>query len=167
MPHTQMSAMDAICSTKALVERAASWGHKAIAITDHGIVQAFPEAMEAAQKHKIKVIYGVEGYLVNDINPIIKNANKLPLTQTFIVFDIETTGFSNINDKVTEIGAVKIENFAVVDRFSALINPQRDIPYKIQELTGITNEMVKDERTIEDVLPRIFRFRWGFCFGCT
>ena len=156
--HTQMSAMDAICSTKALVERAASWGHKAIAITDHGIVQAFPEAMEAAQKHKIKVIYGVEGYLVNDINPIIKNANSLTLDQCFIVFDIETTGFSNTNDKITEIGAVKIVNNVVIDKFSMLVNPEKEIPYKIQELTGITNEMVKNELTIDKVLPQFLDF---------
>ena len=116
--HTQMSSMDAVCSTKKLVERAAKWGHPAIAITDHGVVQAFPEAMDAAKKHGIKVIYGVEGYLVEDELPIIKDPNDKDLSQSFIVFDIETTGFSNTNDKITEIGAVKIENFKVVDRFS-------------------------------------------------
>ncbi|MGL5750463.1 MAG: PHP domain-containing protein, partial [Paraclostridium sp.] len=119
--HTQMSSMDAICSTKALIERAAKWGHPAIAITDHGVVQAFPEAMGAAKKHGIKVIYGVEGYLVEDEVPIIKDANDKPLSQSFVVFDIETTGFSSTNDKITEIGAIKIENYKVVDRFSELI----------------------------------------------
>ena len=156
--HTQMSSMDAICSAKSLIERAAKWGHSAIAITDHGVVQAFPEAMGAAKKNGIKVIYGVEGYLVEDEVPIIKDANDKPLSQSFVVFDIETTGFSSTNDKITEIGAVKIENYKVVDRFSELINPEADISYKIQELTGITNDMVKDKPTIEEVLPRFLEF---------
>ena len=156
--HTQMSSMDAICSTKKLVERAAKWGHPAIAITDHGVVQAFPEAMDAAKKYGIKVIYGVEGYLVEDELPIIKDPNDNDLSQSFIVFDIETTGFSNTNDKITEIGAVKIENFKVVDRFSELINPEADISYKIQELTGITNDMVADKPTIEEILPKFLEF---------
>ncbi|SCI99347.1 DNA polymerase III polC-type [uncultured Clostridium sp.] len=156
--HTQMSSMDAVCSTKKLVERAAKWGHPAIAITDHGVVQAFPEAMDAAKKHGIKVIYGVEGYLVEDELPIIKDPNDKDLSQSFIVFDIETTGFSNTNDKITEIGAVKIENFKVVDRFSELINPEADISYKIQELTGITNDMVADKPTIEEILPKFLEF---------
>lgn len=156
--HTQMSSMDAICPTKKLVERAAKWGHKAIAITDHGVVQAFPEAMGAGKSNNIKILYGVEGYLVEDSAEIIEDANEKPLSQSFIVFDIETTGFSNTNDKITEIGAVKIEDFKVVDKFSELINPQRDISYKIQELTGITNDMVKDKPTIEEVLPKFLEF---------
>ena len=156
--HTQMSSMDAVCPTKKLVERAAKWGHKAIAITDHGVVQAFPDAMNAAKAHGIKVLYGVEGYLVEDDALIIEDANDKPLTQSFVVFDIETTGFSNTNDKITEIGAVKIENFKVVDKFSELINPQKDISYKIQELTGITNDMVADKPTIEEVLPKFIEF---------
>ncbi|MGL4911659.1 MAG: PolC-type DNA polymerase III [Romboutsia sp.] len=156
--HTQMSSMDALCPTKKLIERAARWGHKAIAITDHGVVQAFPEAMSAAKANNIKVLYGVEGYLVEDSLDIIEDANDKPLSQSFVVFDIETTGFSNTNDKITEIGAVKIENFEVVGRFSELINPQRDISYKIQELTGITNDMVKDKPTIEEVLPKFIEF---------
>lgn len=156
--HTQMSSMDALCSTKKLIERAARWGHKAIAITDHGVVQAFPEAMNAAKANDIKVLYGVEGYLVEDSKDIIEEANEKDLSQTFVVFDIETTGFSNTNDKITEIGAVKIENFEIVDTFSELINPQKDISYKIQELTGITNDMVKDKPTIEQVLPKFLQF---------
>ncbi|SHG93553.1 PolC-type DNA polymerase III [Tepidibacter thalassicus] len=156
--HTQMSAMDAVTSASKLIERAAKWGHKAIAITDHGVVQAFPEAMNAAKKYGIKVIYGVEGYLVNDTNPVIKNPNNLPLSQSFIVFDIETTGFSNKNDRITEIGAVKIKNFEIVDRFSVLVNPQREIPYKVQELTGITNDMVKNEPVIEEIMPKFLEF---------
>lgn len=156
--HTQMSSMDALCSTKKLVKQAASWGHKAIAITDHGVVQAFPEAMDAGKSNNIKILYGVEGYLVEDNAPVIKNANDESLSQTFVVFDLETTGFSNKNDKITEIGAVKIENFKVVDRFSQLINPQKDISYKVQELTGITNDLIKDKPTIEEVLPKFIEF---------
>lgn len=156
--HTQMSSMDAICSVKKLVERAAKWGHKAIAITDHGIVQAFPDAMHAGKAHGIKILYGVEGYLVDDDALMIEDPNDKELSQSFVVFDIETTGFSNTNDKITEIGAVKIENFKVVERFSELINPEKDISYKIQELTGITNDMVKDKPTIEEVLPRFMDF---------
>ena len=156
--HTQMSSMDAVCSTKKLVERAAKWGHKAIAITDHGVVQAFPEAMDAAKKHGIKAIYGVEGYLVEDEVPIIKDPNDKELSQSFVVFDIETTGFSSTNDKITEIGAVKIENFEIVDVFSELINPEIDISYKIQELTGITNNLVADKPKIEEILPKFLEF---------
>ena len=156
--HTQMSSMDAICQTKKLVERAAKWGHKAIAITDHGVVQAFPDAMNAAKNHDIKILYGLEGYLVEDDALIIEDANDKELTQSFVVFDIETTGFSNTNDKITEIGAVKIENFKIVDEFSELINPQKDISYKIQELTGITNDMVSNKPTIEKVLPKFIEF---------
>ena len=156
--HTQMSSMDAVCSTKKLVERAAKWGHKAIAITDHGVVQAFPEAMDAAKKHGIKAIYGVEGYLVEDEVPIIKDPNDKELSQSFVVFDIETTGFSSTNDKITEIGAVKIENFEIVDVFSELINPEIDISYKIQELTGITNDLVADKPKIEEILPKFLEF---------
>lgn len=156
--HTQMSSMDALCSTKKLVKQAAAWGHKAIAITDHGVVQAFPEAMDAGKSNNIKILYGVEGYLVEDNAPVIKNVNDESLSQTFVVFDLETTGFSNKNDKITEIGAVKIENFKVVDRFSQLINPQKDISYKVQELTGITNDLIKDKPTIEEVLPKFIEF---------
>lgn len=156
--HTQMSSMDALCSIKKLVKQAAAWGHKAIAITDHGVVQAFPEAMDAGKSNNIKILYGVEGYLVEDNAPVIKNANDESLSQTFVVFDLETTGFSNKNDKITEIGAVKIENFKVVDRFSQLINPQKDISYKVQELTGITNDLIKDKPTIEEVLPKFIEF---------
>ncbi len=156
--HTQMSSMDAMTPTKKLVERAAKWGHKAIAITDHGVVQAFPEAMNASKGKDIKILYGVEGYLVEDDACIIQEPNDKELSQTFVVFDLETTGFSNTNDKITEIGAIKIENFKVVDRFSELINPQKDISYKIQELTGITNDMVKDKPTIEEILPKFIEF---------
>ena len=156
--HTQMSSMDALCSAKKLVKQAAAWGHKAVAITDHGVVQAFPEAMDAGKANNIKVLYGVEGYLVEDNKPIVENANDLDLSQTFVVFDLETTGFSNKNDKITEIGAVKVQNFKVVDRFSQLINPEKDISYKVQELTGITNDLIKDKPKIEEVLPKFVDF---------
>ncbi|MCC3864873.1 PolC-type DNA polymerase III [Terrisporobacter petrolearius] len=156
--HTQMSSMDALSPTKKLVKQAADWGHKAIAITDHGVVQAFPEAMDAGKANNIKILYGVEGYLVEDNLPVIQKANDKDLSQTFIVFDLETTGFSNKNDKITEIGAVKVENFKIVDRFSQLINPEKDISYKVQELTGITNDLIKDKPTIEEILPKFVEF---------
>lgn len=156
--HTQMSSMDAICSVKGLVSRATKWGHPAIAITDHGVVQGFPDAMNAAKKERIKVLYGVEGYLTEDNKDAIEDANDKSLSQEFVVFDLETTGFSNINDKITEIGAVKIRDFEIVDRFSELVNPEKDISYRVQELTGITNEMVKDKPTIEEILPKFMEF---------
>ena len=156
--HTQMSSMDALCQTKKLVKQASQWGHKAIAITDHGVVQAFPEAMDAGKANGIKILYGVEGYLVEDNAPIIREANDKDLSQTFVVFDLETTGFSNKNDKITEIGAVKVKNFEIVDRFNELINPEKDISYKVQELTGITNDLIKDKPTIEEILPKFMEF---------
>ncbi|MFI3210758.1 MAG: PolC-type DNA polymerase III [Peptostreptococcaceae bacterium] len=156
--HTQMSSMDAVCSTKKLIEQAVKWGHSAIAITDHGVVQAFPEAMYAAKANNIKVIYGVEGYLVDDSNEMIKDANDLDFNQEFVVLDFETTGLSIVGNKITEIGAVKVKNRQIVDTFSKLINPERDIPYNIQELTGITNEMVENSPTIEEVLPEFLDF---------
>ena len=156
--HTQMSSMDALCPVKELVARAAKWGHRAIAITDHGVVQGFPDAMNAAKKRGIKILYGVEGYLADDNSDAIEEANDLPLSQEFVVFDLETTGFSNTNDQITEIGAVKIKDFEIVDRFSELINPKKDIPYRVQDVTGITNEMVKDKPPIEEILPKFMDF---------
>ncbi|MDR0879313.1 MAG: PolC-type DNA polymerase III [Clostridioides sp.] len=159
--HTQMSSMDAITPVKGLVNRAISWGHKAIAITDHGVVQGFPDAMNAAKGNDIKILYGVEGYIVEDDFKIIEEPNEKSLSQEFVVFDIETTGFSNTKDRITEIGAVKIRDFEVVERFSELINPEKDISYKIQELTGITNDLVKDKPTIREVLPKFLDFIGG------
>ena len=115
----------------------------------------------AGASNGIKDIYGVEGYLVDDDTDLIVNANDLDFSQEFVVFDIETTGFSNVNDKITEIGAVKIKDFKTLDRVFELINPQKDISYKIQELTGITNDMVKDKPTIEEVLPKFLDFCKG------
>lgn len=156
--HTAMSAMDGITSATKLIERAAKWGHKAIAITDHGVVQAFPDAQIAAKKNKIKVLYGVEGYLVNDGIPIALNDKGQSFDDTYVVFDIETTGFSSKNDKIIEIGAVKIKGKEVIDTFSEFIYPKCRIPYNITELTGITDEMVKDADPIEVVLPKFMEF---------
>lgn len=156
--HTKMSSMDGVCNASDLIKRAADWGHKAIAITDHGVVQAYPEAISAAKKHGIKVIYGIEGYIMNDGSPLILNCNNQTLDDTYVVFDIETTGLSFKHDKITEIGAVKIKAGEVVDRFSALVNPETRIPPKIVELTGITDDMVRDKPTISKVLPEFMDF---------
>ncbi|HWR59983.1 MAG TPA: PolC-type DNA polymerase III [Clostridia bacterium] len=156
--HTGMSTMDGICSATDLILRAKTWGHKAIAITDHGVVQAYPEAFEASKKHGVKVIYGVEGYYVNDGVPIVYNPGNRSFEDEFVVFDIETTGLSAVKDRITEIGAVKIKNGQLVDRFSELINPEMPIPDNIIKLTGITNAMVKDKATISEILPRFLQF---------
>ncbi|MCY6483935.1 PolC-type DNA polymerase III [Clostridium aestuarii] len=157
--HTQMSAMDGLSSTSSLIKQAAKWGHPAIAITDHGVVQAYPEAMDAAKKYNIKVIYGIEAYMVNDGVPIVTNiSNDRTINDTFVVFDIETTGLSSTYDKIIEIGAVKIKNGAIVDRFSTFINPEINIPYTITELTGINNSMVKNADTVEKILPKFIEF---------
>lgn len=155
--HTNMSQMDAITPVKNIVKTAMSWGHKAIAITDHGVLQAFPDAMKT-KSDDFKVIYGLEGYLINDDGEAIKNADDRDLNSTFIVFDIETTGLSAKNDKITEIGAVKITNGNVVEEFSQLIDPQIPIPEKIVELTGITDSMVSGMPTINEVLPEFLDF---------
>lgn len=156
--HTTMSAMDGFCQASQLVKRAKEWGHKAIAITDHGVVQAFPEAYETAKKLGIKVLYGVEGYYVNDGVPIVYNSRSLSLNEEIVVFDIETTGLSPANDRITEIGAVKLKAGQIIGSFSTLINPEIDIPYNITQLTGITNDMVADQRTIKDVMPEFISF---------
>ena len=156
--HTQMSTMDAVTSVKELVKRAAKWGHKAIAITDHGVVQAYPDAYDAAKKNKIKVIYGMEGYLLDDSIPIVLSPNGHPLDGEFVVFDIETTGLNTENDRITEIGAVKIKNGVILDRFSSLINPEKPIPEFITKLTGINDTMVKDSPVIGQVLPEFIEF---------
>ncbi len=160
--HTQMSAMDGVSSTNDLITRAASWGHKAIAITDHGVVQAFPDAYSAGKKNNIKIIYGVECYLVNDSVPIVYHPMDIPLDGDFVVFDIETTGLNAQRDKITEIGAVKISKGEIVDRFNTFINPEVPIPSKIIELTGITNDMVKDAPTVNEVMGDFLQF----CNGC-
>ena len=159
--HTNMSTMDGMVSASKLIERAAKWGHKAIAITDHGVVQAFPDAQSASKKFGVKVIYGVEGYLVDDGTLVALNERGESLDDSYVVFDLETTGFSSKNDKIIEIGAVKIQNGKIVDRFSEFVNPERNIPYKITELTGISDDMVKDSETIENILPNFLEFCKG------
>lgn len=156
--HTQMSAMDGMTSAGDLVKRAATWGHKAVAITDHGVVQAYPEAMAASRKNDIKVIYGVEAYLVDDGIPITIGNEDYKLDHTYVVFDLETTGFSPINDKIIEIGAVKIKEGKIIDRFSEFVNPKIHIPDRITELTSIEDEMVEDKETIEVLLPKFMEF---------
>lgn len=150
--HTQMSSMDGVSSLKKLANRAKAWGHKAIAVTDHGIVQSFPDAMNLGKTLDLKIIYGMEGYLINDKKEIVNNFKEDGEYDTFIVFDIETTGLSSSKDMITEIGAVKIKNGEVIDTFSQLINPEIPIPEFITNLTGITNDMVKDKPTIKTVI---------------
>ncbi len=156
--HTQMSSMDGVASASSLIKRAKEYGHSAIAITDHGVVQAFPEAMEASASTGVKVIYGVEAYLVDDGEALIINPKNHDINDEFIVFDIETTGLNKKVDEITEIGAVKIKNMEIVDTFSALVNPGKPIPFNIVELTGITDEMVKDKDPIEKVMPKFLDF---------
>lgn len=156
--HSKMSDMDGVSSFKDLAKRAKDWGHKAIAITDHGVVQGFPEALDAARKFDMKVLYGMEGYLVNDSMPSVMNTKDQDIDCDYVVFDIETTGLSSINDSITEIGAVRISNNRIIDVYNQLVNPQRSIPIKIQELTGITNDMVKDKPTIDQVMPQFLEF---------
>lgn len=156
--HSRMSDMDGMSGFKDLAKRAKDWGHKAIAITDHGVVQSFPEALDASRKYGIKVLYGMEGYLFNDSLPSVINTKDQEVNCDYVVFDIETTGLSSINDKITEIGAVKISNNKIVEKYNQLVNPEKNIPIKIQELTGITNDMVQDKPTIEEVLPQFLDF---------
>ena len=184
--HTKMSDMDGVTDAKTLVKRAYDWGHKAIAITDHGVVQSFPEANHEiesidrayraqyqkdhpeASKEELarieapfKVIYGVEGYLVDDLKGMVDNSKGQGLDSKFVVFDIETTGLSAYADKIIEIGAVLISDGKVVNHFSSFVNPQIPIPYRIENLTGINDAMVMDAETIDVVLPRFLEFCQG------
>ncbi|WP_034438701.1 PolC-type DNA polymerase III [Clostridium ihumii] len=156
--HTTMSSMDGMSSATSLINMAAKWGHKAIAITDHGVAQAFPEAMNASKGKDIKIIYGMEGYLVDDGEPIVIGGKDRRLNDDIVVFDLETTGFSSENDSIIEIGAVKIRNGEVIESFNEFVNPERNIPYKITELTSITNEMVRNAETIKEILPKFMNF---------
>ncbi len=153
--HTQMSQMDGVSSATDLIKRASSWGMKAIAITDHGVVQSFPEAKKAADKFGIKVIYGVEAYLVPDDNAIdLSNG----MDEEYIVLDIETTGLSFRTEKITEIGAVKVKNGEIIDTFECFVNPEIPIPQRIVEITHITDEMVRNAETIDTVMPKFLDF---------
>lgn len=161
--HTNMSQMDAVTSAGDLVNRAYHWGHKAVAITDHGVAQAFPDAMKAADKinkdeEKIKIIYGVEAYFMDDLVESVKGDADTGFDGTFICFDIETTGLSAARDKITEIGAVKVENGVITDTFSTFANPEMPIPQKITQLTGITDDMVKDAPSQSEAVGAFLEF---------
>lgn len=159
--HSQMSSLDAVTPVKELIKRAAQWGHKAVAVTDHGVVQAYPDACDAGKKNKIKVIYGMEAYLLDDSVPIVYHSNGQSVDGEFVVFDIETTGLNADRDKITEIGAVKVKDGKVVDTFSSFVNPEIPIPDFIVKLTGITDDMVADAPTIETLLPEFLEFSNG------
>ncbi len=156
--HTMMSQMDATIDPEKIVKLAKEWGHKAVAITDHGNVQGYPPVMLAAEKAGMKIIYGMEAYFVNDTSRAIFGGKTATFDDEFCVFDIETTGLSFLNDKITEIGAVIVKNGEIIDRYDTFVNPKMPIPQNIVELTGITDEMVSDAREIKDVLPEFFNF---------
>ncbi|MEA1974856.1 MAG: PolC-type DNA polymerase III, partial [Bacillota bacterium] len=155
--HTKMSAMDGLSDVSDLIKRAKLWGHKGIAITDHGVLQAFPDAMHS-KGDDFKIIYGVEGYLFNDNTVLVSNSNDSDFNQEFVIFDIETTGLNKQKDDITEIGAIMIRNKQIISRYSSLVKPFKEIPENVVELTGITNEMVENERGIDEVLPEFLDF---------
>ncbi len=161
--HSNMSQLDGVSSAESLITRAAKWGHSAVAFTDHGVAQAFPEAMNTARSlakagTPIKVIYGTEAYFVDDLVSAVVGSKDITFDDTFVCFDLETTGFSAKNDRITEIGAVKIENGVITDTFSTFVNPERPIPAKITELTGITDSMVKDAPSDVDAVKDFLEF---------
>ncbi|WP_274361443.1 PolC-type DNA polymerase III [Paenibacillus thermotolerans] len=153
--HTLMSTMDAVSGIDEYVKLAAKWGHKAIAITDHAAVQAYPEAAKAAKKNGIQMIYGLEANVVNDSVPIVLKPDDRPLAgSTYVVYDVETTGLSVVHNKIIELAAVKMVDGKVVDEFAEFINPHEKIPYHITQLTNITDEMVENAPEEADVVPR-------------
>ncbi|MCM1045899.1 MAG: PolC-type DNA polymerase III [Candidatus Gastranaerophilales bacterium] len=179
--HTKMSEMDGVSEAKDIVKCAYKWGHRAIAITDHGVVQSFTDAghvwddlwkAEQAKRREageetpdkqdfFKILYGVEAYLVDDLKEIVTGDKGQDLTQDFVVFDIETTGFSPVNNRMIEIGAVKVSAGKIVDRFSTFVNPETPIPFEIEKLTGINDEMVMEAPKIEEILPQFLEFSAG------
>ncbi|MDO4298457.1 MAG: PolC-type DNA polymerase III [Lachnospiraceae bacterium] len=161
--HTKMSDMDGVSEVSDILKRAMSWGHPALAITDHGAVQAFPDANHTVPPDSdFKVIYGMEAYLVDDLKEIAVNTKGQTLDDPCVVFDLETTGFSPTANRIIEIGAVKVENGKITDRFSTFVNPEVPIPFRIEELTHINDNMVMDAPVIEKILPEFMEF----CEGC-
>ena len=161
--HTKMSDMDGVSDVKDIVKRAMKWGHKAIAITDHGDEQAFPDANHTVPSDSdFKVIYGVEAYLVDDLKGMVTDSQNQDLDADYVVFDLETTGFSPETNRIIEIGAVKVQNGKIVDKFSTFVNPQVPIPFRIEQLTSINDSMVIDAPVIADILPEFMKF----CEGC-
>ena len=164
--HTTMSSMDALTVTGKVIAQAAAWGHRAIAITDHGIVQSYPDALKASKNkvagtdEPIKILYGCEAYYVNDVDDriVVHGSVDQLLTDEFVAFDLETTGLSSQEDVITEIGAVIYKNGEILDRFQAFVNPHRPLSQKVIDLTGITDEMLKDAPGIEEVLPQFIEF---------
>ena len=158
--HTKMSQMDAMTSAKDLIKRAMKWGMKSIAITDHGVVQSFPEAHKllGVDNPDMKVIYGVEAYLAPDNTKSVYNNKGQEIDTTYCVLDLETTGFSAKTEKITEIGIMKVKNGEVIDEFSCFVNPEKHIPQRVSEVTNITDDMVKDAKTIKDVFPDVLEF---------
>lgn len=165
--HTVMSDNDSVVQIKDIVNRAYEWGHPAVAITDHGVLQGFPIARHAYEDLKLKeddpfkIIYGVEGYFVDDLGDLIIDSKGQLLMDSYVVFDIETTGFNSVNDRIIEIGAVRVVEGEIKETFSEFVNPERPIPYKITQLTTITDDMVKDAGTIEEILPQFLKFCEG------
>jgi DNA polymerase-3 subunit alpha (Gram-positive type) len=157
--HTKMSDMDGVSEVKDIVKRAKRWGMPAIAITDHGCVQSFPDANHALEKgDNFKMIYGVEGYLVDDLKQLVENSRNQGLSDSYVVFDIETTGFSSSKNRIIEIGAVKVINGVFTDKFSTFVNPDVPIPFEIEQLTGINDNMVLPYPKINEILPQFLEF---------
>ncbi len=158
--HTQMSQMDGMTSATDLIKKAMKWGWKSIAITDHGVVQAFPEAHKLLGRDNpdMKVIYGVEAYLVPDKTPNVSFPKGQNIETEYCILDIETTGISFRTEKITELGAVKYKNGEIIEEFECFVNPQKSIPQEVVEITHITDEMVKTAKTIEEVLPEFLNF---------
>ena len=160
--HTKMSDMDGVSEVKDLIKQAKQWGMDAMAVTDHGCVQSFPDANHSVERgDNFKVLYGVEGYLVDDMKELVENGAGQSLDHTCVVFDIETTGFSPLKNRIIEIGAVRVEEGRIVDKFSSFVNPDVPIPFEIEKLTGINDNMVLDAPKIDRVLPEFLEFCRG------
>lgn len=160
--HTKMSDLDGVSDVKDIIKRAKKWGMPALAVTDHGCVQAFTDANHALDKDDdFKIIYGVEGYLVDDMKQLVENSKNQSFDDPYVVFDIETTGFSPINNRIIEIGAVRVENGIITDKFSTFVNPDVPIPFRIEKLTGINDSMVLPAPKIDQVLPDFLKFCQG------